>query len=108
MGSVFRYAIATARAENDPTFALKGALTNTAAKHRAAITDPKALGALLRAIEGFDGQPTTRAAIQLMPILFPRSGELHMAERDEFDLEKAEWTIPASRVSRRAPMLDRG
>lgn len=103
IGGVFRYAIATTRAENDPTYALKGALTAPTVTHRAAITDPKGLGALLRAIESFDGQPTTRAALRLMPILFPRPGELRMAEWGEFDLEKAEWTIPASRMKMRRP-----
>ncbi|QRG10184.1 integrase arm-type DNA-binding domain-containing protein [Xanthobacter autotrophicus] len=103
IGGVFRYAIATTRAENDPTYALKGALTAPTVTHRAAITDPKGLGALLRAIESFDGQPTTRAALRLMPILFPRPGELRMAEWAEFDLEKAEWTIPASRMKMRRP-----
>lgn len=103
IGGVFRYAIATTRAENDPTYALKGALTAPTVTHRAAITDPKGLGALLRAIDSFDGQPTTRAALRLMPILFPRPGELRMAEWGEFDLEKAEWTIPASRMKMRRP-----
>lgn len=101
IGSVFRYAIATGRAENDPTFALKGALSPPVLKHRAAITDPHRFGALLRAIDGFDGQPTTLAALQLMALLFPRPGELRMAEWDEFDLEKAEWMIPASRTKMR-------
>jgi integrase len=55
IGEVFRYAVATARAISDPTFALRGALTAPVVKHRAAITDPKELGALLRAIDGFQG-----------------------------------------------------
>ncbi|WP_394008894.1 tyrosine-type recombinase/integrase [Xanthobacter aminoxidans] len=103
IGCVFRYAIATTRAENDQTYALKGTLTGPTVTHRAAITDPKGLGALLRAIDSFDGQPTTRAALRLMPILFPRPGELRMAEWSEFDLEKGEWTIPASRMKMRRP-----
>jgi integrase len=91
------------RAENDPTYALKCALTAPTVTYRAAITDPKGLGALLHAIESFDGQPTTRAALRLMPILFPGPGELRMAEWGEFDLEKAEWTIPAPRMKMRRP-----
>lgn len=101
IGSVFRYAIATARAENDPTFALRGALTTPKVTHRAAITDEKALGGLLRAIEDYQGQPTTKAALQLMALLFSRPGELRGAEWSEFDLEKAVWTIPASRMKMR-------
>lgn len=96
IGSVFRYAIATARAENDPTLALRGALVTPKVQPRAAVTSPAAFGALLRAIEGFEGQPATRAALKLMAILFPRPGELRAAEWSEFDLEKAVWTIPAA------------
>jgi integrase len=101
VGQVFRYAIATARAENDPTLALKGALVAPKAKHRAAITDPVALGAFLRAVDAFDGQPETVAALRLLPLVFTRPGELRMAEWREFDLEKRIWTIPASRTKMR-------
>jgi integrase len=101
IGSVFRYAIATARAENDPTVALRGALVVPKVRHRPAITDRKALGALLRAIDGFDGQPTTRAALQLMAILFPRPGELRAARWSELDLDAGVWTIPAERTKMR-------
>jgi integrase len=101
IGEVFRYAIATARATADPTFALRGALTVPKVKHRAAITDPKELGALLRAIDGFKGQPTTIAALNLMALLFPRPGELRLAEWKEFDLANALWTIPATRTKMR-------
>jgi integrase len=101
IGEVFRYAIATARATNDPTFALRGALIAPKVKNRAAITDAKELGRLLRAIEAFEGQPTTVAALKLMAILFPRPGELRLAEWREFDLANALWTIPASRAKMR-------
>jgi integrase len=101
IGEVFRYAIATARATNDPTFALRGALIAPKVKNRAAITDAKELGGLLRAIEAFEGQPTTVAALKLMAILFPRPGELRLAEWREFDLANALWTIPASRAKMR-------
>ena len=101
VGSVFRYAIATARAENDPTVALRGALVVPQVKHRPALTDPKALGALLRAIDEFDGQPTTRMALQLMALLFPRPGELRNAEWSEFDLDGCIWKIPAERTKMR-------
>ena len=101
VGAVFRYAIATARADLDPTQALHGALVRPQVKHRAAVTDAKNLGALLRAIDDFDGQPTTKAAPRLLAILFPRPGELRMAEWSEFDLEKAVWTIPAARAEMR-------
>ena len=101
IGSVFRYAIATARAEADPTYALRGALTQVKATPRAAITDGAAFGALLRAIDTFDGQPITRIALQLLALLFPRPGELRLATWSEFDLERAVWTIPATRMKMR-------
>lgn len=103
VGTVFRYAIATARADHDPTSALRGALTTPQVSHRSAILEPAKFGALLRAIEEFDGQPTTKAALRLMAILFPRPGELRMAEWSEFDLEKATWTIPEKRTKMRRP-----
>ncbi|MGO9945164.1 MAG: tyrosine-type recombinase/integrase [Rhodoblastus sp.] len=101
IGQVFRYAIATARAETDPTVALRGALVAPKAKHRAAITDPVKLGAFLRAVDAFDGQPETIAALKLLPLVFTRPGELRLAEWSEFDLEKAIWTIPAVRTKMR-------
>ncbi|MBB3930042.1 hypothetical protein GGR25_001081 [Kaistia hirudinis] len=79
ISSVFRYAVATARAENDPTFALRGALTTPRVTHRAAVTDIEDFGALLRAVWGYDGQPETASALKLMALLFPRPGELRMA-----------------------------
>jgi integrase len=101
IGAVFRYAIASARAENDPTGALKGALTRPVVTARPAITDRKALGGLLRAVDGFDGQPTTREALKLLAILAPRPGELRLARWNEFDLAAAVWTIPAERTKMR-------
>ena len=101
IGAVFRYAIATARCDNDPTFALKGALTRPTAKSRPAITEKKALGAVLRAIYGLDGQPTTSVALKLLALLAPRPGELRHAHWIEFDFDAATWTIPASRMKMR-------
>jgi integrase len=103
IGSVFRYAVATARAENDPTVALRGALSPPKTEHRAAVYDLKKLGGLLRAIDGFDGQPTTRAGLQLLALLAPRPGELRMAEWSEFDLDGAVWSVPAGRMKMRRP-----
>jgi len=98
---VIRYAIATARAESDPTTALAGAVIAPKVKHRAAILDPVELGAFLRAVDQFDGQPTTVAALRLLPMVFTRPGELRMAEWREFDLANARWVIPAKRTKMR-------
>lgn len=101
IGQIFRYAIATARTDNDPTFGLKGALTTPTVTHRAAITNMKSFGGLLRAIWAYEGMPETRMALQLMAILYPRPGELRQATWTEIDFEKAIWTIPASRMKMR-------
>jgi integrase len=105
IGRVFRYAIATARAQSDPTLALRDALIRPKVKPRPAIIEAKALGALLRAIDGFDGQPSTRAALQLLALLFPRPGELRFAAWSEFDLDRAVWSIPGERMKMRRPHL---
>jgi integrase len=97
-GAVFRYAIATGRAERDPSGDLRGALITPTVTHRATIVEPSAIGALLRAIDDFDGQPTTRAALRLAPLLFVRPGELRKAEWTEFNFHDAEWRIPAKKM----------
>ena len=101
IGQVFRFAIATARAEIDPTFGLKGALTAPIVSHRAALTEAKAFSGLLRAIWDYPGTPETKYALQLMALLYPRPGELRQAEWQEFDLVAATWTIPAKRTKMR-------
>jgi integrase len=103
IGQVFRYAIATARADNDPTGALKGALIAPTVIHRAAITEPVAFGALLRAIEGYNGAPETKAALELLALTFVRPGELRAAEWAEFDLDRAIWEIAAEKMKMRRP-----
>jgi integrase len=102
-GSVFRYAIATARAQNDPTFALRGALTTPKVRHRPAVINSADLGQLLDAIDGYQGQPATGAALRLMPILFPRPGELRAARWPEFDLDNSIWSVPVERMKMRRP-----
>ena len=101
IGAVIRYAIATSRAETDPTAALRNAIIAPKVKHRAAITDAVAFGGLLIAIESFDGQPTTKAALRLLPLVFTRPSELRLAEWKEFDLDNAIWIIPANRTKMR-------
>ena len=98
IGEVFRYAIATGRAENDPTFALRGALTTPTTKHRAAIVEAVQFGALLRAIDDYEGTPEAVSALQLLALTFVRPGELRKAVWSEFDLEVGLWIIPAERM----------
>lgn len=103
IGEVFRFAIATGRANVDPTYPLRGALTAVTVKHRPAITDPVSFGALLRSIAGYDGAPETRIALQLLALTFVRPGELRNASWSEFDLDAALWIIPAGRMKMRKP-----
>jgi integrase len=103
IGQVSRYAVSTGRAENDPTGVLRGALIAPKVQHRAAIIEPKAFGALLRAIDGYDGQPETRIALQLLALTFVRPGELRHAAWNEFDLDNGVWLIPVARMKMRRP-----
>lgn len=104
-GQIFRYAIATGRAERDPSPDLRGALPSVKQTHHAAITDPKAIGELLRAIDGYQGYFVTKCALRLAPLVFVRPGELRNAEWAEINLDQAEWNIPAQRMKMREPHL---
>ena len=101
LGQVFRYAIATGRAELDPTSGLRGALSKISKQSYPHITDPRRLGEVLRAIDGYAGSFEVRQALRLLPLVFTRPGELSMAEWAEFDIERAVWTIPAERMKRK-------
>lgn len=102
---VFRYAVVTNRAMHDPTVHLRGALPPSVHRHHASIHDPKAIGELLRAINGFTGTFVVKIALQLAPLVMLRPGELRQAEWKEVDLDKAEWRIPAPRMKGRAPHI---
>ncbi|MBW8366646.1 MAG: integrase arm-type DNA-binding domain-containing protein [Arenimonas sp.] len=104
-GQVFRYAIATGRAERNPASDLRGSLAPAKSTHRAAITDPGAIGQLLRASHDYRGSLVTRCALRLAPLLFVRPGELRAMEWAELDLDAGEWNIPADRMKTRQPHL---
>ena len=94
-GQVFRYAVATGRAERDPSADLRGALPSVKPKSLASVKEPEAVGALLRAIDAYECHLSTRCALKLAPLVFVRPGELRAAEWAEFDLDRAEWRIAA-------------
>lgn len=100
---VFRYGIATARAQRDIAADLRGAITVPKTKHYAAITTPKEAGELLRSIEGYSGQAITKYALRITPHVFVRPGELRRAEWTEFDFDQAVWSIPAEKMKMRWP-----
>jgi len=98
---IFRYAIATGRGERDTAADLRGALPPAKGESFAAITEPKAVGALLKALDSYSGNFITTCALRLAALTFVRPGELRQAEWTEFDLEGAEWRIPAARMKMR-------
>jgi integrase len=97
-GQVFRYAVATGRAERDPAADLKGALPQPQERHHAAITEPKEVAPLLRALDGYQGHFVVKCALRLAPMFFVRPGELRNAEWSEIDLDEAVWNIPAHKM----------
>lgn len=114
LGAIFRYAVATHRAAHDPSAALKGALASVKHKSFASITEPTKVGKLLRAIRGYDGSDVVRLALQLLPLVFVRPGELRGAQWSEFSFDLADppkgkkpqhpepqWRIPAERMKMR-------
>lgn len=109
-GQVFRYAVATGRAERDPSGDLRGALPSVKSRrtHFAAVTEPAQIAELLRALDGYRGTPTVRAALCLAPLTFVRPGELRAAEWEHIDLEAAEWryTVTKTKTPHIVPLAD--
>ncbi|HAT29995.1 MAG TPA: integrase [Janthinobacterium sp.] len=97
-GQVFRYAVATGRAERDPSGDLHGALPPVTGEHFAAVTEPAQAGALLRTLDGYQGTLAVASALRLAPLVFVRPGELRTAEWAEIDLEAAEWRYTATKT----------
>lgn len=102
---VFRYCVASGLIESDPCRDLRKALTPTTPQNMPAITDPVKVGGLMRSIDGYEGHPITRAALQLAPLVFVRPGELRQAEWEEIDLKQAVWKIPSEKMKMKLPHL---
>ncbi|MFL2546148.1 MAG: tyrosine-type recombinase/integrase [Candidatus Rariloculaceae bacterium] len=102
---IFRYAISIGKTSRNPAADLSGALIPPIVKHRSAITEPRAFGALLRTIDAYGGEPSTRAALQLLALLFTRPSELRLARWSEFDLDAGSWVVPAERMKMRREHL---
>jgi len=103
MGSVFRLAVATLRATNDPTYALRGALLKVKVKHRAAITDERELGRFLINLDEYVGWPVLQSAFQFLILTMSRPGDVRGMKRTEVDFDKRLWRIPAARMKMRRP-----
>jgi integrase len=97
-GQVLRYAIATGRAEVDPSRDLRDALAPVNGKHFASVTDPKTAARMLRALDGYEGTPVVHSALRLAPLVFVRPGELRRAQWADIDLEAAEWRFTVTKT----------
>jgi integrase len=97
-GQVFRYGVATGRAERDPSGDLRGALPAVRGKHFAAITEPEKAAEVLRALDGYRGTLPVRCALRLAPLVFVRPGELRKAEWADMDLDAAEWRYTVTKT----------
>lgn len=100
-GQIFRYGVACGYCERDVAADLRGAITPVVHTHHSAIIEPKAIGELLRNIEGYMGSHVVKCALRLLPLVFVRPGELRNAEWSEFNFQAAEWRIPPSRMKAR-------
>lgn len=101
LSAIFRLAVVTLRAETDPTYAVKGALLPPKVTNRAAIIDEKQFGALLRDMEAFTGWRVIIDAMKFQILTMARPGEVRGAKKQEFDLEKRKWSVPAERMKMR-------
>lgn len=104
-GQVFRYAIACGFATRDVSQDLRGALAPKTTNHLASVTEPKAIGALLRAIDEYKGYIVTRCALRFSALTFGRPGEIRQAEWSEIDTDASEWRLPAEKMKKRRPHI---
>jgi integrase len=100
-GQIFKYAVQTCRVTQDITSSLRGALQPVKQKHHASITEPKAIGALLRALDSYQGHIVTKCALRIAPLVFVRPGELRQAEWSEICFNTNEWHIPTEKMKMR-------
>lgn len=107
LGQVLRYGVVLRLVDRDPTADIRDALPATKTKHHAAIVDPDEIGPLLRCIEHYAGDPSTRAALRLAPMLLVRPGELRQAKWSEINVDRAEWHVTAKGgVDHLVPLAD--
>ena len=97
-GQIFRYAVATGRADRDITSDLRGALTTVKTEHLASITEPVKVGQLLRTIDSYEGSLIVKCAMKLAPLVFVRPGELRKSEWNDIDFENAEWRFKVTKT----------
>ena len=98
VGQIYRYAMATGRAEADLSKALWDGMPKAKGNHLASVTEPERVGEILRMIWEYPGSPVVAAALKLAPLTFVRPGELRMARWADFDLEAADWRFTTSKT----------
>lgn len=103
ISGVFRFAIASGIANDDPTYALREALIRPQVKHRAAITTEDGIRELFLAFNEYSGSRQTVIALRLLLQFACRPGEIRKAQWDEFNIESMIWSIPAERMKMRRP-----
>lgn len=101
ISQIFRYAVITGRAKHNIAADMRGALRPRKVTHRAALVEPEKVGQLLRDIDDYEGYFPLLCALKLAPLVFTRPTELRAAQWKEFDLDAAEWRIPAERMKMR-------
>ena len=104
-GQIFRYAVATGRAERDPSVDLKDALTQPTRTHFNSITEPAEAGPLIAAINNYQATPTVMAALRLTPLLFCRPGELRHLEWSEVNFAETRIELPAAKMKIKEPHI---
>ena len=97
-GQVLRYAVATGRAERDPSGDLRGALQPVKGTHFASVTEPNKVAEVLRSLDGYEGTLSVRCALRIAPLVFVRPGELRHAQWEDIDLDAAEWRYTVSKT----------
>jgi len=102
--AIFRYAVATLRADGDPAAALKGAIHRPKVVHHKPLSRSQIVD-FTKALGKYGGYRTTVIALRLMLLTFVRTVELRKAEWSEFDLDAAEWRVPAERMKMREPHI---
>lgn len=102
---VLRFGVACGYVERDVSADLRGALEPFERKHYAALTDPKQVGGLLRAIDAFEGSLIVKSALQIHPLVVTRPGELRHMEWSELDLDEGIWSIPAGKMKMKNPHI---
>jgi integrase len=107
-GQIMRYGVQTGRCDRNPATDLSGALKPVRTRHMGALLDPSSVGELLRDIDGFTGQPTTRAALKLSALLFQRPGNIRAMEWAHLDFAGAMWTIPSASMKRQQHEKENG